>query len=98
MVTTRVIEETHEGEVVSIAYNKQRREIYTAADGDKIIKVRCTNVYTNRFSFEFMFMTCVHTRVRKEKCLAGCHFLALALLLEILQLRPREPLDVPDDQ
>lgn len=39
MVVTRVIEEAHEGEIVSIAYNSARREIYSAADGDKVIKV-----------------------------------------------------------
>ena len=35
----KVITEAHEGEIVSLAYNKTRREIFSAADGDKVIKV-----------------------------------------------------------
>jgi hypothetical protein len=35
----RVINEAHEGAIVSLAYNKLRREIYSSADGDKVIKV-----------------------------------------------------------
>ncbi|GAX81669.1 hypothetical protein CEUSTIGMA_g9097.t1 [Chlamydomonas eustigma] len=38
MEVVRVIEEAHEGPIVSLAYNKARREIYSAADGDKLIK------------------------------------------------------------
>ncbi len=38
MEVVRVIEEAHEGAIVSLAYNKARREIYSAADGDKTIK------------------------------------------------------------
>lgn len=39
MVVAKVVEEAHEGEIVSLAYNKTRKEIYSAADGDKVIKV-----------------------------------------------------------
>jgi hypothetical protein len=40
MVVSKVIEEAHEGEIVSLALNALRKEIYSAADGDKTIKVR----------------------------------------------------------
>lgn len=40
MEIAKVIDEAHEGEIVSLAYNKARREIYSSADGDKVIKVR----------------------------------------------------------
>jgi hypothetical protein len=40
MEVCRVIEEAHEGEIVSLTYNRARKEVYSAADGDKIIKVR----------------------------------------------------------
>ena len=39
MEIQKVVEEVHEGEITSIAYNKFRKEIYTSADGDKLIKV-----------------------------------------------------------
>ncbi|KAL6755154.1 WD40-repeat-containing domain protein, partial [Haematococcus lacustris] len=39
MEVTRVIEEAHEGEIVSLTYNRARKEIYSSADGDKVIKV-----------------------------------------------------------
>ena len=39
MEVVKVISEAHEGAIVSLAYNKTRREIYSSADGDKIIKV-----------------------------------------------------------
>lgn len=39
MEVVKVVEETHESEIVSITYNKARREIFTSADGDKVIKV-----------------------------------------------------------
>jgi len=39
MEVVRVIDEAHESEIVSLAYNRIRREIYSAADGDKVIKV-----------------------------------------------------------
>ncbi|KAF5833397.1 WD40-repeat-containing domain protein, partial [Dunaliella salina] len=35
----KVIEEAHESEIVSLAYNRVRKEIYSCADGDKVIKV-----------------------------------------------------------
>lgn len=35
----KVISDAHEGPIVSLAYNKLRREIYSSADGDKTIKV-----------------------------------------------------------
>ena len=34
-----MIEEAHESEIVSLAYNRVRKEIYSCADGDKVIKV-----------------------------------------------------------
>lgn len=40
MVLSKVIEEAHEDEIVCLAYNQLRKEIYSAADGDKVIKVR----------------------------------------------------------
>ena len=40
MEIVKVIGEAHEGAIVALAYNKIRREIYSAADGDKVIKVR----------------------------------------------------------
>ena len=40
MEVFRVIEEAHESDIISIAYNKARREIFTSAEGDKVIKVR----------------------------------------------------------
>ena len=40
MEIVKVIGEAHEGAIVALAYNKNRREIYSAADGDKVIKVR----------------------------------------------------------
>lgn len=39
MEIVRVVEEVHEGEVTCIAYNKFRKEVYTSADGEKLIKV-----------------------------------------------------------
>ncbi len=39
MEVVKVIEEAHEGTIVSLAFNKSRREIFSAADGDKVIKV-----------------------------------------------------------
>jgi hypothetical protein len=39
MEVVRVIDEAHEGPIVSLAYNKARREIYSVADGDRLIKV-----------------------------------------------------------
>eukprot|EP00798_Chlamydomonas_sp_ICE-L_P013183 gene13183-30648_t len=38
MEVVRVVEEAHDSEIISIAYNKARREIYTSAEGDKVIK------------------------------------------------------------
>lgn len=35
----KVIEEAHESEIVCLAYNRVRKEIYSCADGDKVIKV-----------------------------------------------------------
>ena len=43
MEVKKVIEEAHESEIVSIAYNRARREIFTSADGDKVIKARCAH-------------------------------------------------------
>jgi hypothetical protein len=44
MVVARVVEEAHDtGELSSIAYNMQRKEIYSSADGDKVIKVGLTS-------------------------------------------------------
>ena len=40
MEITKIIGEAHEGAIVALAYNRIRREIYSAADGDKVIKVR----------------------------------------------------------
>lgn len=42
MEIVTVIDEAHEGEIVSLAYCKARREIFSAADGDKVIKVSCS--------------------------------------------------------
>lgn len=39
MEVVKVISEAHEAAIVSLAYNKTRKEIYSAADGDKVIKV-----------------------------------------------------------
>lgn len=39
MEVVKVIEEAHESEIVSLAYNRVRKEIYSCADGDKVIKV-----------------------------------------------------------
>lgn len=39
MEIVKVIEEAHESTITSIAFNKIRKEIYSSADGDKVIKV-----------------------------------------------------------
>lgn len=39
MEVIKVIEEAHESQITSLAYNKIRKEIYSSADGDKVIKV-----------------------------------------------------------
>ena len=39
MEVVKVIEEAHESEITSITYNRTRREIFSAADGDKVIRV-----------------------------------------------------------
>jgi hypothetical protein len=39
MEVVKVIEEAHESTITSIAFNKVRKEIFSAADGDKVIKV-----------------------------------------------------------
>ena len=44
MEVVRVINEAHESDIVCLAYNKARKEIYSSADGDKVIKVICYTV------------------------------------------------------
>mmetsp|Transcript_33374 Transcript_33374/g.84557 ORF Transcript_33374/g.84557 Transcript_33374/m.84557 type:complete len:866 (-) Transcript_33374:212-2809(-) len=39
MEIVRVVEQAHESEIVSLAYNRARKEIYSCADGDRTIKV-----------------------------------------------------------
>lgn len=50
MEIVKVIEEAHESSITAIAYNKVRKEIYSSADGDKVIKVRPTHLFGSDFS------------------------------------------------
>jgi hypothetical protein len=40
MQIVQVINNAHEDSIVAIAYDGQRKEIYTASEGDRVIKVR----------------------------------------------------------
>ncbi len=44
MEIVKVIEEAHEGEIVSLAYNKARKEIFSSAEGEKVIKASSSNL------------------------------------------------------
>jgi hypothetical protein len=44
MEIVRVVEQAHESEIVSLAYNRARKEIYSCADGDRTIKVTTTDL------------------------------------------------------
>jgi hypothetical protein len=45
MQIVQVINNAHEDSVVAIAYDSQRKEIYTASEGDRLIKVLVSRLH-----------------------------------------------------
>lgn len=93
MEIIRVIANAHEDSITSIAYNRVKREIYTAAEGDKAIKVFqqilammsccCTHVHCNALIFCFVTVS-----FALAQPLPHCHVLALSSAGVHVQLSP----------